>query len=176
MQLFGRALLASAVVLAACSSGDSAPADSSAVVASNAAVAPAPATTPATDPAADPAAAVTGQTHEVQMVLENGQYKYVPDKITAKVGDAVKFINVSGFPHNISFKPEQIADDVEATLAQNMPANAYGMAKMGPTIGPLLTQANQTYTVSLAGMKAGEYPFVCTPHEAMGMKGTLTIQ
>lgn len=172
MQLFGRALLASAVVLAACAGGESSPADSTAVVASNAAMAPVPAATQA----AEPAAAVTGQTHEVQMVLDNGQYKYVPDKITAKEGDAIKFINVSGFPHNISFKPDQIPDDVEATLAQNMPANAYGMAKMGPTVGPLLTQANQTYTISLAGMKAGEYPFVCTPHEAMGMKGTITIQ
>jgi len=174
MQLFGRALVASAVVLAACAGagGESSPADSTTVVASNAAMAPAPAATQA----AEPAAAVTGQTHDVQMVLDNGQYKYVPDKITAKEGDAIKFINVSGFPHNVSFKAEQVPDDVEGTLAQNMPANAYGMAKLGPMVGPLLTQANQTYTISLAGMKAGEYPFVCTPHEAMGMKGTITIQ
>lgn len=172
MQLFGRALVASAVVLAACAGGESSTGDSTAVVASNAGVVP----TPAATQAAEPAAAVTGQTHEVQMVLDNGQYKYVPDKITAKEGDAIKFINVSGFPHNVSFKTDQIPDDVEGTLAQNMPANAYGMAKMGPIVGPLLTQANQTYTISLAGMKAGEYPFVCTPHEAMGMKGTITIQ
>jgi plastocyanin len=172
MQLFGRALIASAVVLAACAGagGESAPADSTTVVASNAAMAPAPAATQA----AEPAAAVTGQTHDVQMVLDNGQYKYVPDKITAKEGDAIKFINVSGGPHNVQFKEENVPDDMEAQLANNMPAGA--MAKLGPLSGPLLMQPNESYTVSFVGIKPGEYPFTCTPHEAMGMNGSVTVQ
>jgi len=31
-------------------------------------------------------------------------------------------------------------------------------------------------TISLGGIKPGTYPFHCTPHLAMGMKGTLTVQ
>jgi plastocyanin len=169
MQFLGRALLASAVVLAACAGGDS-PADTTAAAA-NGAASPAPANTAA--PAAT-TPAVTGTTHEVQMVLEGGKYLYVPAQITVKEGDAIKFINVSGGPHNVAFKPEQIPDDVEAQLAANMPAGA--MAKMGPMVGPLLMQPNETYTVSFAGIKAGQYPFVCTPHEAMGMTGTVTVE
>jgi plastocyanin len=170
MQFLGRALLASAVILTACAGGDS-PADTTAVAANGAAT-PAPATTAAAPAATTPA--VTGTTHEVQMVLEDGKYLYVPAQITVKEGDAIKFINVSGGPHNVAFKPEQIPDDVETRLASNMPAGA--MAKLGPMSGPLLMQPNEAYTVSFAGIKAGEYPFVCTPHEAMGMTGTVTVQ
>ena len=168
MQFLGRALLASAVVLTACAGGDS-PADTA--TAANGTATPAPATTAAA-PATAPA--VTGTTHEVQMVIDGGKYLYVPAQITVKEGDAIKFINVSGGPHNVQFKPEQIPDDVETQLANNMPAGA--MAKMGPTVGPLLMQPNETYTISFAGIKPGEYPFVCTPHEMMGMVGSVTVQ
>ena len=168
MQFFGRALLASAVVLTACAGGDS-PADTA--TAANGTASPAPATNAAA-PAAAPA--VTGTTHEVQMVIDGGKYLYVPAQITVKEGDAIKFINVSGGPHNVAFKPEQIPDDVETQLANNMPAGA--MAKMGPLVGPLLMQPNEAYTISFAGIKPGEYPFVCTPHEMMGMVGSVTVQ
>jgi plastocyanin len=169
MQFFGRALLASAVVLSACAGGDS-PADT-AMAANGATPAAAPATAAAA-PAAAPA--VTGTTHEVQMVIEGGKYLYVPAQITVKEGDAIKFINVSGGPHNVAFKAEDVPDDVETQLVNNMPAGA--MAKLGPLVGPLLMQPNEAYTVSFAGIKPGAYPFHCTPHEMMGMVGTVTVQ
>jgi plastocyanin len=168
MQFLGRALLASAVALAACAGSDS-PADTAA--AGNMAATPAPGTSGTAAPAVAP---VTGTTHDVQMVFEGGKYLFVPDQITVKEGDAIKFINVSGGPHNVQFKEENVPDDMEATLASNMPDGA--MAKMGPLNGPLLMQLNETYTISFAGIKAGEYPFTCTPHEAMGMNGTVIVQ
>lgn len=169
MQVLGRALLASAVALAACAGGDS-PADTAATA--NTPATPATGTTASAAPTA--AAPVTGTTHEVQMVLEGGKYLFVPDQITVKEGDAIKYINVSGGPHNVQFKAENVPDDMEATLAANMPASS--MAKLGPMSGPLLMQPNETYTVSFAGIKPGEYPFTCTPHEAMGMNGSVTVQ
>ena len=36
--------------------------------------------------------------------------------------------------------------------------------------------ANESYTVSFAGLKAGTYDFNCTPHLANNMKGTITVQ
>lgn len=168
MQFIGRALIASAFVLTACAGGDKA-ADTTAAATPDTA-ATAAATTPA---AATPA--VTGETHDVQMVLDNGAYKYVPADITVKPGDAIKFINVSGGPHNVHFKAEETPDDMEPVLARNMPAEAGGAQKLGPTNSPLLTQPNETYTITFDGVKAGKYPFVCTPHEALGMKGTVTV-
>lgn len=173
MQFLGRALLASAVALAACAGGDSAT-DTASAAAANEPAANAPAQTPAATNPAPAAQQVTGTTHEVQMVLEGGKYLFVPDKITVKAGDAIKYINVSGGPHNVQFKEADIPDDMEPIFAQNMPATS--MAKLGPMSGPLLMQPNETYTVSFAGIKPGTYPFTCTPHEAMGMNGSVTVE
>jgi plastocyanin len=169
MRLFGRTLLSSAVVLVACAGGDS-PSDT---VAANNPATPTPSTGAQT---AAPAAAVAGQTHQVDMVLDAGQYKFVPAEITVKEGDAIKFNMVSGGPHNVAFDPANIPDDMEPVLAANMPAEGGGMTKMAPLIGPLLMQVGTSYTVSFAGIKPGAYPFNCTPHLAMGMVGTVTVQ
>lgn len=171
MQVLGRALMASAFVLAACAGGDSA-ADTALANSQPAANEPAQTATPGANAAAP--AQVTGATHEVQMVFEGGKYMFVPDKITVKQGDAIKFIDVSGGPHNVQFKEADIPDDMEPIFAQNMPAGS--TPKMGPMSGPLLMQANETYTISFAGIKAGTYPFTCTPHEAMGMNGVVTVE
>ena len=47
---------------------------------------------------------------------------------------------------------------------------------MGQLIGPLLMNAGETYTVSFAGVPAGTYKYFCTPHLAMNMRGTITVQ
>jgi plastocyanin len=109
-------------------------------------------------------------------VLDNGQYKFVPADITVKAGDAIEFVNVSGGPHNVAFKPEDLPNDVAKQLDANMPAQADNQNKMGTLSGPLLTTPNVTYKISFAGIKPGKYPFHCTPHEALGMKGTITVQ
>lgn len=173
MQVLGRALLASAFVLAACAGGDSVADTASTANNQPAANEPAQTAAPGANTAA-PAQQVTGTTHEVQMVFEGGKYLFVPDQITVKAGDAIKYINVSGGPHNVQFKEADVPDDMEPIFAQNMPSGS--MAKMGPMSGPLLMQPNETYTVSFAGIKAGTYPFTCTPHEAMGMNGSVTVQ
>ncbi len=124
---------------------------------------------PATEaPAAAPAA--TGTTHEIQMVLEGSTYKYVPSELKVKAGDKVVFKNVSGGPHNVQF----VVDSIPAGAATVLDA---AMAdRMGPAAGPLLAEPNQTYEVSFAGAPAGKYPFYCLPHQAMGMKGVITVE
>ena len=45
---------------------------------------------------ADPTAVETPAVHEVQMVLNDaGEYRFVPDELTIKTGDTVRWINVS---------------------------------------------------------------------------------
>ena len=182
MRYIGLALAASAFVLGACAGGDRANTGDTTIAGAAttdtgaAAGTPATAGTPAASTGGQPA---TGTRHRVQMVLENGQYKFVPAEISVKAGDAIDFVNVSGGPHNVAFKPENVPDDVERQLDANMPNAVGGMTKMGPLAGPLLTEtsgANSVYTISFAGIKAGRYPYTCTPHEAMGMNGTVTVQ
>ena len=116
------------------------------------------------------AQAATGQTHEVRMVGDGNTYKFEPASLTIKRGDAVKWILVSGPPHNVSFWADSIPAGASAQLNANM------QNTMSPLTSPLFNNPNETYTVSFAGVPAGTYKYYCTPHLAMGMKATVTVQ
>lgn len=161
MRFYGIALFAGVIALGACGGGGEQAVDTTTVAT------PEPA--PASGMAAGTMAPITGTTHEVQMVGDEKGYRYDPATITAKVGDGIKFIMVSGGPHNVAFDPATIPEDMKAQLAANMP-NATDFAS------PMFLNANETWTLSLGGLKPGNYPFNCTPHIAMGMKGEIILQ
>jgi plastocyanin len=119
-------------------------------------------------PAAAPAAG--GATHDVNMVLEGSSYKYVPDQLTIKAGDQVRFHNVSGGPHNVSFWTDSIPAGAADPLKAGMPD------QMAPLEGQLITEPNAVYTVTFANAPTGEYKYYCLPHLALGMKGKITVQ
>jgi plastocyanin len=120
--------------------------------------------------AGDAAPAGGGTTHDVNMVLEGSSYKYVPDQLTIKSGDVVRFHNVSGGPHNVSFWADSIPGGAADALKAGMPD------QMAPLEGSLLTEPNAVYTVNFANAPAGEYKYYCLPHLALGMKAKLTVQ
>jgi plastocyanin len=170
MRFYGMALLASAAVLAACGGGGDA----------NKTDSPAPAT-PATGAAATPATgtpaagalakiAATGTTHTVKMVGDEKGYKFEPADLTIKSGDAIKFVMVSGGPHNVAFDPATVPAESKAQLDANMDQ------KISELSSPMMMNPNEEYTISFGGVKPGKYPYHCTPHLAMNMKGTITIQ
>ncbi|MGI9077024.1 MAG: plastocyanin/azurin family copper-binding protein [Gemmatimonadaceae bacterium] len=169
------ALVVSAFVLGACAGGDRIDSDTTAAMDSDSSAMPAMSDTTGSG-AMGAGAPVSGTTHEVQMVLEGSTYKYVPADITVKAGDQIKFINASGGPHNVAFKAADMPAAIATQLDANMPATVGAMQKMGKLAGPLVTEPNGSYTISFAGIAAGTYPYVCTPHEALGMKGTITVQ
>ena len=121
-------------------------------------------------PAGEAAPAGGGTTHDVNMVLEGSSYKFVPDQLTIKSGDVVRFHNVSGGPHNVSFWADSIPSGAADALKAGMPD------QMAPLEGSLLTEPNGIYTVNFANAPAGEYKYYCLPHLALGMKGKLTVQ
>jgi plastocyanin len=192
MQFIGRALLASVFVLGACAGGDknatktdstatsstttttsttpAAKPDSSAAASSSSGAAAAPAAAPAGGAVA--AAPATGKTVEVKMIGDEKGYRFDPANITVKSGDAIKFTNVTGGPHNVGFDPAKVPAPVQAQLGANMP----GDHSMGPLESPLLLQPNEAYTISFAKVPAGTYDIHCTPHLALGMKGVVTVQ
>jgi plastocyanin len=109
-------------------------------------------------------------THEVRMRVEGQSYHFEPSALNIHPGDRVRFINVSGGPHNVSFDPARVPDAAEAALSAGMPNQIQALW------GPLLTEPNASYTVSFAGVPAGSYEFFCMPHMAMGMRGTITVR
>ena len=165
MRFYGLAVLAGAALLGACGGGEK--------KADTAAVTPAP---PATTPAATaPAGAVakvaaTGANHDIKMVGDDKGYRFEPAELTIKSGDAVTFTMVSGGPHNVAFDPATTPADSKAQLDANMDN------KLSELSSPMLMNPNEKYTISFGGVKPGVYPFHCTPHLAMNMKGTITVQ
>jgi len=166
MRFSGLVLLASATLVGACGGGENKPKDTTS--------APASAANPPANPA--PAAGAvakipaTGKTWEVKMIGDDKGYRFEPADLTIKTGDAVKFIMVTGGPHNVSFDPATTPADSKAQLDANMDG------KSAELMGPTLMNPNEEYVVSFGGVKPGKYEFHCTPHLAMNMKGTITVQ
>ena len=116
-------------------------------------------------------APITGQTVEVKMLQDaQGNYRFDPADLTIKSGDGVKFIMISGGPHNVAFDPAQIPAEAKTQLSANM------QQQVSELSSPMMMNPNETYTVSFGKMPPGKYEYHCTPHLAMGMKGTITVQ
>jgi plastocyanin len=167
MRFYGLALLASAAVLGACGgSGENKAADTT--------QAP-PATTPATTPAA-PAGnlapiAATGDTVTVKMISDDKGYRFDPAAITIKSGQAVKWVMVgTGGPHNVAFDPSTVPADSKDQLNANM------VGQLSELSSALVMNPGEAISISFGGIKPGTYPYHCTPHLAMNMKGTITVQ
>lgn len=98
----------------------------------------------------------------VKLVEKGGAmpYAFEPAITVAQRGDTVRFIEAAGVMHNVHFTKQ-----------------ASG-AKLGSaTTGPYLTTKGQTYDLVIdARFAEGRYEFVCEPHEALGMKGTLVVK
>lgn len=165
MQFKGLALVASAIMFAACGGGSESQ--------------PAAETTPAAAPAAEAAPAAgavtaapaTGTTHEIKMVGDDKGYRFEPANITIKQGDAIKFVAVSGFPHNVAFVGTGLSDAVKAQINANL-----GTARLADLSSQMYLAANEGFTLSFANIPAGNYEYNCTPHLAMNMKGVITVQ
>ena len=169
MRFLGFVVVSSAIALGACSGGGEKKADSAAPAAPAATTDSAATAAPTAAPAGA-AAAITGQTVEVKMVGDDKGYRFEPADIKIKAGDGIKFVMISGGPHNVAFDPATIPADVKPQLSANMPN------QQGELSSPLFMNPNEAYTISFANGKPGQYPFHCTSHLAMGMKGTVTVQ
>ena len=169
MRYFGLALASSALVLGACGGVDANTGDSAAAAESvNAAAVATPGAGTAEAVAAAPAA---GTVHEVKMlVTAAGEYRFDPANITVKQGDAVKWVMVSGGPHNVQFDEAAIPAAAKGQLRANMPNM---LTELG---SPMMMNNGETYQISFANIPAGNYPYVCQPHIAMNMKGVVTVQ
>ena len=120
-------------------------------------------------PAAAPVApTATGTRHEVRMVMVGTAYSYEPAALTVKPGDTVVFRGVSGGFHNVQFWPDSVATTAQSALDAVVP-NRMGL------LGTNLIAEGDSLVFTFAGVPAGRYPYYCLPHQAMGMKGEITI-
>ena len=167
MRFYGLALLAGAAVLGACGGGEKKGAAESTAATPASTAAPA---TPAPAAGAVAKVAATGADHEVKMIGDDKGYRFEPANLTIKSGDAVTFTMVSGGPHNVAFDPATVPADSKAQLDANMDQ------KLSELSSPMMMNPNEKYTISFGGVKPGQYPYHCTPHLAMNMKGVITVE
>ena len=109
-----------------------------------------------------------GATHDVNMVLEGSSYKYVPDQLTIKPNDLVRYHNKSGGPHNVAFWADSIPSGAASAIAVPEP--------MAPLSSKLVVAPDEVIEVKFNNAPAGEYKYYCTPHLALGMVAKLTVQ
>jgi plastocyanin len=172
MRYCGLAVLAGVAGLIACAGGDKRADDPAAVAVDTSTVVSAGGTmSPGTPVVAGTMAPITGTTHEVKMVGDAKGYRFEPANITVKQGDGVKWIIVSGGPHNVAFDPATIPPDVRPQLDANM-----GTDRMGELSANMKINPGESITISFGNIKPGQYPYHCTPHLALGMKGIITVR
>jgi plastocyanin len=160
MRFHGMVLAAAMVALSACGGGERAGSDTGTTAGT--------ASAPAGGAATGTAAPVTGTIHEVKMLGDEKGYRFEPVNITIKAGDGIKWVMVSGGPHNVQF--ENVPADAKAQLSANMPNQLSDLSS------PMLINPNETYEMSFANVKPGKYDYVCTPHLANNMRGSVTVQ
>lgn len=87
-------------------------------------------------------------------------YTYEAADIVAHRGDTLRFVQESALPHNVEF-------------TGTPPGAALGTAE----VGPYVIAEGDTYDLVLdKRFVPGTYSFHCTPHQSLGMKGTLVVQ
>ena len=121
-------------------------------------------------PTTTPAEVGAATVHEIQMELVDGSYRYTPSTLAIKTGDTVRWINASGGPHNVAFYGDQVPEGADVVLNASMANRIANLA------GELLIAPNAVYEVSFEGAPAGDYAYYCTPHEALGMNASLTVE
>jgi plastocyanin len=175
MRFYGFTVAVGVLSLGACAGGEKKPADDTTHVAvDTTAASTTTTTTPGTSTTTSGTATmapITGTTKTVNMVGDAKGYRFEPANFTVKQGDGVKFVVVSGGPHNVAFDPATIPADVRPQLDANM-----GTDKMGELSSNMKMNPGESITVSFGNIKPGTYPYHCTPHLALNMKGVITIQ
>jgi plastocyanin len=134
----------------------------------NATAAPPPAPRPTDTSEGGGARPVTGRTVEVKMIGDQSGYRFEPANVTIQAGDGVKWVMVSGGPHDVAF--DSVPPAGRSQLAANMPEQKQ------PLSSPYITSAGDSYVVSFTGLVPGKYSYICTPHRMMGMVGSVTVR
>jgi len=179
MRFYGLAVAVGALAFGGCAGGEKQPGDTTHVAVDTSASATTTTTTSGgttttgggATSAAVAMAPITGTTKTVNMVGDAKGYRFEPANITVKQGDGIKFVVLSGGPHNVAFDPATIPADVKPQLDANM-----GTDKMGELSSNMKTNNGESVTISFAKIKPGQYPYHCVPHLALNMKGVITVQ
>ena len=111
-------------------------------------------------------------THEIRMEVDEkqGEYRFVPARVSAKPGDVLVFRTVSGAPHSVVFEAGGLSPAAHEALNGAMARRSADLSS------PLLTRNGAEYRITVPALPKGSYAFFCLPHRAYDMRGELTVK
>ena len=114
------------------------------------------------EPTAEPEPEPEDVDEPEEVVVEMTATRFQPAEIEVEVGRTVIWHNTSGVVHTVTADPEMATDPENVELPEGAETFHSGNIASG-------TEYRREFTVS------GTYRYVCLPHEAMGMVGTITV-
>lgn len=139
-------------VAAGCGSDDDSSGDASS--AANKATTASTSTSATTTSTGSAVTAPATVSNDLKLSVDPGKFTFDSDSLSATAGDVtITLTNTESIQHNIALKDSD--GEVLAT-------------------GELVGEGG-TSTITVKHLKPGTYKFFCTPHESIGMKGTLTV-
>ena len=103
------------------------------------------------------------QTKAVDVSMaQSPKMRFVPESVTIKAGDTVKWTNPHNISHTVTFDPSKAAAKENAAL----PAGVEPFDS-----GPVEEEGAFSHTFTVKGT----YKYACVYHEGMGMVGTVIV-
>ena len=106
--------------------------------------------------------AQTNVADNITIVGMNDKLRFVPNKITIRVGDSVEWRNIGAIPHTVTADPRRIPGSTNIKLPNGAQAFDSGWVGRGKSY---------RYTFSEPGI----YRYICLPHERGGMLGVVIV-
>ena len=101
------------------------------------------------------------ETYTVKMGSDSGALQFVPDTLTIKPGDTVKWVNNKLAPHNAVFDTSKVSADSAKSFSHKS----------------LLFSPGESYETTFPkDIAPGEYPYYCEPHRGAGMVGKIIVE
>ena len=105
--------------------------------------------------------APAGRTIVVRAVDDGGRFRFEPADVEVRRGDVIRFVQEGAMPHNVAF-------------VKNTAPTGVDLGELWT--GPYMMTRTDSYEIYVDERFAdGTYDFICTPHAALGMAGTITV-
>ncbi|QIB73750.1 halocyanin [Halogeometricum borinquense] len=96
-----------------------------------------------------------------------------PSSLTVSVGDEVVWQNTSSRGHTVTAYDDRIPDDAEFFASGDYESTKAARDAFNNEIGGLI-DSGQSFSHTFE--VPGEYQYLCIPHEAQGMVGTIIVE
>jgi len=115
---------------------------------------------------------VEGVPDDADHIIDMEAVAFAPEELTVSVGDKVAWKHVGGEPHSVTAYEEEIPEDAAYWASGGFESES--AARDGWENGEGAVQSGQSYVHTFE--TAGEHGYVCIPHEAAGMVGTVIVE